>query len=235
MLRSLVERYVFYNPSVLRAPLPKLTLAFVRVSFDQGIFSFWASSPDTANGNVSLHWITEGGTEIVYRQGETRCVLVSSVTSDTNSRMYASLQPCSAKQADGALSVAASAAPPPPPGGTDMHLFDPNRAPPPPPSIKSHAWSVWKREKLFSFTEAVCSGEAGEGHVHRDICTRFLDAFGRFEFIYGVGTVAPLCDHVCWHSCTGDHVGGEDARGRPQGVHHRLSTNERLRRDASQP
>lgn len=94
-----------------------------------------------------------------------------------------------------------------------MHLFDPNRAPPPPPSIKSHAWSVWKREKLFSFTEAVCSGEAGEGHVHRDICTRLLDEIGKFEFIYGVGTVAPLCDHVCWHSCTGDHVGGEDHDG----------------------
>ena len=116
-----------------------------------------------------------------------------------------------AKMADGVLTVAASAAPPPPPGGTDMHLFDPLRAPPPPPSIKSASWTIWKREKLFSFTEAVCSGEAGEGHIHRDICTKFLDEIGQFKFIYGVGTVAPLCDKVCWHSCNGDHTSsGQD-------------------------
>lgn len=190
--------------------LHKLTSAFVRASFDQGVFAFWAASPDTTNGDVVLHWITEGVSELSYRQGETRCVLVSSVTSTAITRMYASLEPCTAKLADGVLTVAAAAAPPPPPGSTDQHLFDPLRAPPPPPSIKSHAWTIYKREKLFSFTEAVCSGVAGEGHIHRDLCTKFLDEIGRFQFISGVGTVAPLCDRVCWHSCIGEHLGGED-------------------------
>ena len=77
-------------------------------------------------------------------------------------------------------------------------------------SIKSHAWTIYKREKLFSFTEAVCSGVAGEGHIHRDICTKFLDEIGKFQFIYGIGMAAPLCDRVCWHSCIGEHLGGED-------------------------
>jgi len=100
---------------------------------------------------------------------------------------------------------------PPPPGAGEIHLFDPQRAPPPPPSIKSAALSIFKREKLFSFTEAICSGEAGEGKVHREICTKFLDEIGKFQFIYAVGTIAPLCSHVCWHSCNGDHTSsGQD-------------------------
>ena len=53
--------------------------------------------------------------------------------------------------------------------------------------------------------------KAGEGHVHRDICTKLLDEIGQFKFIYGVGVTAPLCDRVCWHSCNGDHTAsGQD-------------------------
>ena len=63
---------------------------------------------------------------------------------------------------------------------------------------------------MFSFTEAVCSGVAGEGSLHRGICSKFLDEIGKFQFIYGVGMTAPLCDRVCWHSCIGEHLGGED-------------------------
>ena len=47
---------------------------------------------------------------------ESRCVLVSSATSTATTKMYASLEPCTAKLADGVLTVAAAAAPPPPPG-----------------------------------------------------------------------------------------------------------------------
>ena len=78
-------------------PIPRTGIEagfFVAIARREGVFSFWAGSPDTTNGNVTMHWITEGGTELVYRQGETRCVLVSSVTSDTMSRMYANLEPC---------------------------------------------------------------------------------------------------------------------------------------------
>ena len=75
------------------------------------MYSFWAASPDTSNGNVSTHWATEGGSELVYHQGESRCILVSSETSSTATHMYGSLKACTAKLADGVLTVAASAAP----------------------------------------------------------------------------------------------------------------------------
>ena len=100
--------------------------------------------------------------------------------------------------------------PPPPPGGSETGYFDPAVKPPPPPSIKSHAWTIWKRSTAVPLTEAVCSGDAGEGALHRQVCSKVLDELGKFQFIYGVGTVAPLCDKVCFHSCDGVHIGGED-------------------------
>lgn len=133
-------------------PVPRTTLEagfFIALARRDGIFAFWAQSPDTTNGDVTLHWITEGLTPLVYRQGETRCVLVSSVTSTATTKMYSSLESCSAKLADGVLTVAASAAPPPPPGGTDQHLFDPLRAPPPPPVSAINRTSL-DPESMFS-------------------------------------------------------------------------------------
>ena len=112
--------------------------------------------------------------------------------------------------ADGILTVAAAAAPPPPPGATATHFFDTLRAPPPPPSVKHHAWAIWVRETVFPLTEAVCSGATGEGHVHRLACDAFLSEVGTWKHINGVGTVAPLCDSVCWHGCTGSHTGSRN-------------------------
>lgn len=60
----------------------------------EGIYAFFAASPDTTKGDVSMHWITEGGSKLVYKQGEFRCILVASETSSTSSKMYASLEPC---------------------------------------------------------------------------------------------------------------------------------------------
>ena len=74
--------------------------------------------------------------------------------------------------------------------------------------MKSHALTIYKRETIIPLTKAVCSGEAGEGQIHRDICSNFLDTVGKFQFIYGVGTIAPICDHLCFHECDGDHTGG---------------------------
>lgn len=59
-------------------------------------------------------------------------------------------------------------------------------------------------------TEAICSGAAGEGHAHRELCQALVNKMGNFQFIYGVGTRAPLCEKVCFHSCDGNHVGGQD-------------------------
>ena len=81
------------------------------------------------------------------------------------------------------------------------------------PSIKTHAWSMWKRDNILPLTEAVCSGAAGEGSIHKTICETFLEETSKWQVVYGVGQVAPICERVCWHSCTGDHLGGEDSDG----------------------
>jgi hypothetical protein len=99
---------------------------------------------------------------------------------------------------------------PPPPGSTTRSVFDAQRAPPPPPSVASHALSVFKRETIVPMTEAVCSGAAAEGHAHRELCNALVNKLGTFEFIYGVGMRAVLCSSMCFHSCEGNHVGGQD-------------------------
>jgi hypothetical protein len=157
---------------------------------------------------------TLGGSLLLYQQGETRCVLVSSATSNTETHMHANLEPCDAKMADGVLSVAAAAAPPPPPGnGSYVHIFDPLRAPPPPPSAKSHAWTIYKRSSVFPLTEAVCEGRVAEGSIHRLACTKFLEDVGKWQNVLGVGVVAPLCNPVCWSECVGAHTGGLHSDG----------------------
>ena len=194
-------------------PLPRTALEagyMIAKSREARIYSFWAATPDSSAGDVTMHWFTEGSVPLLYKKGETRCIIVSSRTSTTETAMYASLEPCDAKLADGVLTIAAAAAPPPPPGGGVASFFDPARAPPPPPSIKQHAWTIWQRDNVIPYTEAICSGAAGEGSAHRSICSTLLEKLGAFEFIYGVGTVAPLCNEVCWHSCDGAHTGGQD-------------------------
>ena len=62
----------------------------------QGVSAFWARSPNTELGDVTLHWITEGNEQLVVRQSEQRCILVSSGTGP-ESRMYARFRPCDAK------------------------------------------------------------------------------------------------------------------------------------------
>jgi hypothetical protein len=198
----------------LPQPRSSLEAAFmVADARAKGIYSFWAGSPDTTNGDVTTHWVTADNTELVYRKGldESRCILVASSSSSVLTKMFARLEPCNAKMADGVLTVAAAAAPPPPPGSTASGLYDPLRAPPPPPSTKDRALLIFKRNVMFASTEAVCSGKLGEGHVHRLACEAFLDRAATFQHIVGYGSgEAPLCREWCWHECSGSHVGGHD-------------------------
>jgi hypothetical protein len=119
------------------------------------------------------------------------------------------LSRCSAKLADGILTVAAAAAPPPPPGATTRGYYDPQKAPPPPPSVKSRALSIYQRETIYSLTEAVCSGRIGEGAAHRSLCQAFLDKIDKFVYVPGAGSVSPLCMDLCWDGCDTTKTGGQ--------------------------
>ena len=41
------------------------------------VTAFWAGSPNTEGGDVRTHWYTEGGENLLVKQGESRCILVS--------------------------------------------------------------------------------------------------------------------------------------------------------------
>ena len=192
-----------------RLPLPMTVLeamSLVAFARQYGIYSFWLRSPDS-DGEVVVPIITAGGTNLVYHATETRCILVSSATSTAYSAMYASLHPCGAHLSDGLVAVAVSTGPPPPPGAASNAL---RHFPPPPPSSKAIAMSIWKRANIVPETRVICSGAAGEGKVHRDICEKVLEDWGPFRFIVGVGTISPLCSPLCFHSCEGDHIGADD-------------------------
>ena len=192
-----------------KLPLPRTVLeamSLVAFARQYGIYAFWLRSPDS-DGEVVVPIITAGGTNLIYHATETRCILVSSATSTAYTAMYASLHPCGAHLADGLVAVAVSTGPPPPPGTVGHAL---RHFPPPPPSSKAIAMSIWKRANIVPETRVVCSGAAGEGKVHRDICETVLQDWGPFRFIVGVGMISPLCSPLCFHSCEGSHIGAED-------------------------
>ena len=55
-----------------------------------------------------MHWPTEDGSTLLYRQGANRCILIASGLGP-RAHMYAHLKPCDSKQASGLLTVAAAA------------------------------------------------------------------------------------------------------------------------------
>ncbi len=193
-------------------PLPRTIveamsmLAFAR---QQGVVAFWGASPNTDAGDVHMHWPTEDASTLVYRKGESRCILIASGLGP-RAHMYAHLKPCDSKQASGLLTVAAAAAPPPPPGAQGSHFYDPVHAPPPPPSVKRAALEVYVRKEVRPRVVAICEGGL-EGVQHREVCMAVAESLGKYQPITGYGMVAPFCEKICWHSCNGEsHAGGQD-------------------------
>ena len=191
-------------------PLPRSTveaMSMIAYARQQGVTAFWGASPNTEDGDVTMHWITQGGENLVFKQGESRCILISSGTG-AGEKMYARFRPCDGKLASGILTVAASAAPPPPPGDTTRRWFDPQRAPPPPPSIKRASFELYVRREIRPRVEAICAGGL-EGRQHQEICSAVAKTLSTYQPIYGAGIAAPFCERICWHSCKGEaHTGG---------------------------
>jgi hypothetical protein len=192
-------------------PLPRTVveamsmMAFAR---QQGVVAFWGASPNTDAGDVHMHWPTEDASTLIYRKGESRCILIAS-GQGPRAHMYAHLKPCDSKQASGLLTVAAAAAPPPPPGAQVPHFYNPVRAPPPPPSVKRAALEVYVRKEVRPRVVALCEGGL-EGVQHREVCMAVAESLGKYQPIAGYGMLAPFCEKVCWHSCNGEsHAGGQ--------------------------
>tara|TARA_B110001452_G_scaffold228367_1_gene203746 strand:+ start:7334 stop:8401 length:1068 start_codon:yes stop_codon:yes gene_type:complete len=149
-----------------------------------------------------MHWVTQDGTQLVYRRGEQRCILISS-GHGPHEKMYAHLRPCDGKLASGIVTVAAAAAPPPPPGATTVHWYDPARAPPPPPSLKRRALELFTIHEIRPRTQALCAGGL-EGRAHQAVCLETSALLAKWQPVYAAGVIAPFCHRMCWHSCRGE-------------------------------
>ena len=191
-------------------PLPRSiveAMSMMAFARQNGVVAFWGRSPNTAKGDVVMHWPTEDNEMLKFKQTEQRCILISSGLGPFV-RMYAHLLPCDSKQASGLLTIAAAAAPPPPPGDTTVHYYDPLRAPPPPPSIKRAAFEVYVRQKVRPRVIAICAGGL-EGIQHQNICMAVAETLGQFQPLAGAGMVFPFCERICWSTCHGEsHAGG---------------------------
>lgn len=199
-------------PGAGSLPMPRSTLeamAMIAFARQEGIYSFWARSPNTATGDVTMHWPTQGGNNLRVVQGESRCIMISSGTG-LNEKMYARFRQCDAKLAGGIVTVAAAAAPPPPPGDTVQHWYDPAQHPPPPPGVKKAGLEMYTRNEIQPRTALMCSG-ALEGESHQRVCMELAEKLTKFQPIFGVGFRAPFCEKICWHSCIGEgHTDGLD-------------------------
>ena len=113
-----------------RSPLE--AMAFTGYARARGIYSFWAHHPvaEAVHEEQQLHWVGADNQPFVYGKGETRCVLIDTLVGDRLSSMFARLQPCGMRRADGVVCEQASAHPPLP-GPTPL---------PPPAAIVTAAW-----------------------------------------------------------------------------------------------
>ena len=144
-----------------------------------GVYAFWAQKPPfrrTVRRN--LHWADADGKALHYPINETRCVLVDTMPGHGSTHMFARLEPCAARRADGLVCEASQAAPAPPPGAAATHWRDP--APPPPPAIRSKSIRTFVNTKVRPLTEAICT-EATEGRSHRAVCLEMAEMLSEWR------------------------------------------------------
>ena len=82
-------------------PLPRTiveSMSMMAFARQQGVVAFWGASPNTDAGDVHMHWPTEDASTLIYRKGESRCILVASGLGP-RAHMYAHIKPCDSRQA----------------------------------------------------------------------------------------------------------------------------------------
>ena len=195
-------------------PLPRSKLEsmnMVAYARQQGVSSFWSASPVDNSVDVDLHWADEFGNTLVYRAGDTRCVLIDSHPGIAGS-MFASVQPCHARKADGVVCEAATNMPPPPAFGVappDAYYRAP--APPPPPLVKAESRRMFVKEMVRPRTELICSG-IEQGPERRAACREFAHYMATPRTYAFIPVFTAFCEpNLCWSSCGGQ--GSTDTEG----------------------
>jgi hypothetical protein len=179
---------------------------------ERGITSFFSARPYSATSIVKMPWSGADGHDLEIPAGDRRCVLVSTIDSDTHGYMYAELKPCSARLADGLICESAQAAPPPPPGDTSNY---PPPPPPPPPIGVTASMRWFVRREIVPRTEAICLAGLTDNDI-AVLCTAFATELAKSAKAGTLSSFQPLCQPVCFHSCGGaseqDRDGFENCR-----------------------
>ena len=167
-------------------------------------------SPITEAGDVHMHWPTEDSSTLIYRKGESRCILIASGLGP-RAHMYAHLKPCDSKQAVGPAHGgrgrrAAAAA-----GRADAALLRPRAC---------AAAAARRQARRARGLRAQGGPPARGGHLRgrargrgapRDLHghrrePRQVPANPRVR-----SSGRAFCEKVCWHSCDGEsHDNGMD-------------------------
>ena len=186
-------------------PQPRSSLeafSFVGHARERGVKYFWA---ERQTGET--HWAGLDGKRLAVPTDSKRCILVGTPTGDLHAPMFASLQPCEAKLADGVVCETISVGPPSPP--PDAGARSP--PPPPPPVAYLHSLRAYVRETMVPITEAICEA----GLVEVDLARLCLETAARLSAAVIAGSIpslSPLCTMgTGWHSCAGD--GAQDRDG----------------------
>jgi len=187
-----------------KLPTPRSALEamnMVGLARAQGVYAFWTEKPPySSRTRRNLHWADSNGNTFYYEANETRCVLVDTLAGHASSHMFARLEPCASRRADGLVCEAAGAAPPPPPDIVG-HWRAPQ--PPPPPAIRERSLRHFVNKEVRPRTRALCSS-ATEGRSHRAACLEFAEMLSQWRISGFISGMVGFCEpHACWHSCDG--------------------------------
>lgn len=202
-----------------RLPRPRSALeAFSMLGYarERGVHSFFAQRPLPTQEAQLTHWSGLDGQPFYYPGNfDKRCILVATEDEDVHGYMFARMEPCTARLADGVICESGSAAPPPPPGGDGVSMLPPPVPPPPPIGVVS-AMREFIKAEIRPRTEAVCLAGLVDSDLSA-VCMEFAEAMSTPSAASIVGSFMPYCEEMCWHSCSAssnvDVDGFETCRG----------------------
>lgn len=186
-----------------RLPRPRSSLeAFSMVGYarERGVYSFWAEKPIPHPDRQLTHWSGLDGKPFYYPgNNDKRCILISTESENVHGYMYARMEPCPGRMADGVICESGFAAPPPPPGG-GVSVTPPPTPPPPPIAVMASMRDYIKKE-VRPRTEAICLSGLVDSDLAK-LCTEFATALSKSSRAGVIGAFMPLCEDMCWHSCS---------------------------------
>ena len=191
------------HPLPPRMPRPRSSLeAFSMVGYarERGVHSFWAEKPIRHAERQLTHWSGLDGKPFYYPgNNDRRCILVATESENIHGFMYARMEPCDARLADGVVCESGSAAPPPPAGG-GVSMNPPPNPPPPPIGVVASMRDFIKKE-IRPRTEVICLAGLLDSDLSK-LCLEFATALSKSTRAGTMGAFMPLCEDMCYHSCS---------------------------------